>query len=473
MGILGDSTPNEYHKSGLKFHKREQYDKAFLKFTWAAHQSHAESQYYLARLYEDGLGVNPDEVLALYWFNQSLINGYLDASFNIGRLYCHGKKSIKINYKKAVHFFKDVQGKDEHLASSLIAIMFFTGVMYAEGGFGLKKDFKAAETWFLQITPRLAYPFSILGILYFIGGYGIERNYHIASDYWSEEFTNDLNSSENYMVSIGIFYEKGLGVERDYNKAMEMYKRASEDDIALGFVGMGLLYQNGLGVSQDFDKAHKLYRTALKSYDNTGYGDAMACLGILYQYGLGVTTSHTRAIHYFQKAVELGSLKGYNYMGDVFMYGCGVDIDYENAFRWYLKCDTLFDDTVHFWEDGFKMPLRFCDKGWLNIGTMYFNGFGTTINRKLALVYLEKASKFGNVTAQRFIDQVNADPSINTAALQTDIISGQNHANDASSTITEQLQVFTSLQVDATNTIKPEQEVSTDQREHKAKASNR
>ncbi|KAG2214375.1 hypothetical protein INT47_000931 [Mucor saturninus] len=194
---------------------------------------------------------------------------------------------------------------------------------------------------------------------------------------------------------------------------MEMYKRASEDDIALGFVGMDLLYQNELGVSQNFDKAHKLYKIALKSHDNTGYG----------------------------------SLKGYNYMGDVFMYGCGVDIDYENAFRWYLKCDTLFDDTV--WEDDFKMPLHFCDKGWLNIGTIYFNGFGTTMNRKLALMYLEKASKFGNVTAQRFIDQ--------------------NHANDASSIISEQLQVLTFLQVDEINTTKPEQGASTDQREHTPK----
>ncbi|KAG2214372.1 hypothetical protein INT47_000928 [Mucor saturninus] len=440
----------------MDYYNRGEYDKAFLHLKEAASRNYAESQFQLGEMYSTGFFVERDEVEALRWYSTSLNNGFLAARFKIGLIYlsktgCY----IKPNYEKAVSILSDVKGENDNESCHYIA------TMYTEGGFGIQKDFYRAKMWYQKFKydprPNLfgakwrsqqnLYTLwkdghDNLGMIFFKGGYGIEKDYQIASSYWSQNsddksyaFMGILYALRDdgeqdfikamswfrltkrsvwtvYDVSIGIFYEKGLGIEKNYSEAIVYYNNACEGKVAQGFVSMGLLYQKGLGVPQDFTKSHELYETALKIDENNGaHGDAMACLGILYQYGLGVTTSHSKAIGYFQKAVDSGSLYGYNCMGDAYKYGCGVDIDYGKAFQWYLKCDDCYDNTVHFWEQGFRPTLRFCDEGWLNIGIMYLNGLGTNVNKKLALVYLGKALKFGNTTAQFYIDHIHNVPA--------------------------------------------------------------
>lgn len=438
--VLEPTSNMEYYSSGIDYYNKGEYDKAFLHFKKAACKNHAESQFRLGEMYNTGIFVEPDEVKALDCYIRSLNNGFSAARIKIGLIYYQSKTGSKIkpDYEKAVRILRDVIDINEREACYYIASI------YAEGGFGIQKDFNLAKMWYQKFFHNPWGNARVnLGMIYFKGGNGIEKNYQIALDFWLKSFQIAFNIIPSYvcigilytlrddgyqdfkeamswfklsinhyclesLVPIGMFYEKGLGVDRDYNEAMNWYKKACVKNIAQGFVSLGLLYQNGLGIPQNFDKAYTLYETALNTNgNNESHGDAMACLGILYQYGLGVTTSHTKAIEYFQKSVDLGSLYGYNCMGNAYKYGCGVDINYEKAFQWYLKCDNCYDDTVHFWENNFRITLRFCDEGWLNIGIMYLNGLGTNINKELALVYLEKALKFGNDEARFYINHIN------------------------------------------------------------------
>lgn len=515
-----DSTPSEYCQSGLTYAGRGQYDLAIRKFTQGAHQNHAESQFRLGMIYKIGFGLDPDPILALYWFKKSLNNGYLDAGLFIGCTYYHGSTLIPKNYKNAIHFLKDIRGTWEDFSSDMIGNMYFEGgygiekdysqalswflknhissnvknsytigVMYVEGGFGLKRDFKAAESWFIRIySSSTDHPFCILGMLYFIGGNGIERNYQTAFKYWSNHHLEkkESNSLENclgilytlrdddeqdfkkamecfkktdsHFLSAGIFYEKGLGVKRDNRKAIEMFEKVPQNQKECALVRIGLIHQKNL----DFKKAFDLYETASKSKEDIGRGDAMACLGVLYQHGLGVPMSHSKALEYFRKSVDLKSLYGYNCMGDVYKYGCGVDINYEKAFQWYLKSVNCYDPTVPFWETDFKLTLRFCDEGWLNIGIMYLDGLGTDSDKKLAWFYLQKALKFGNEAAQNYIDRMNNDPSINTTTFKTSSeVNPQNLViNNTSLVIPEQEKqdVCTNLYMDDNETIIPQKE---------------
>ncbi|KAI7897279.1 uncharacterized protein EV154DRAFT_546691 [Mucor mucedo] len=476
MGIFWDSVPSEYCDSGLKHMNLGQYDCAIKKFTQGAYQNHAESQFNLAKIYKFGFGLECDQEIAMYWFKESLKNGYLEAGFFIGCTYYHGNKTIGKSYKEAYLYLKSVGGPWGAFASDFIGTMFFEGgygiekdysralawfekysralvekhfytigVMYAEGGFGLQKDFKASATWFKRINSLVDYQSGVLGSLYFIGGYGLERDYHAALRYWSKNIESNglennlgilytlrdddehdfikamswFEKTDSYFLAAGIFYEKGLGVDKNDVKAMRFYEQAPNKQKQYALVRMGLLHQKGLGTPQDFQKAFECYETALEMEGNDAdLGDAMACLGVLYQYGFGVTKSQSKAIEYFQKAVDLKSLYGYNCMGDAYKYGCGVDIDHKKAFQWYEKCVNCYDNTVRFWEKDFKLPLRFCDEGWLNIGIMYFHGLGTHIDKEVAWAYLKKASKFGNDAAQNYIDQIDNDPFVNTTTIQ-------------------------------------------------------
>ena len=59
-------------------------------------------------------------------------------------------------------------------------------------------------------------------------------------------------------------YDQGWGVERDYARARHWYERAVELDHGPAFFNLGQLYEYGLGVNKDEDRAVDLYREAAR-----------------------------------------------------------------------------------------------------------------------------------------------------------------------------------------------------------------
>ena len=77
-------------------------------------------------------------------------------------------------------------------------------------------------------------------------------------------------------------YENGLGVEQDYDTAMELYlKSAERGDIiaAPAMTAVGHLYEEGLGVDPDCGTAEEWYEKAAA----TGYEAAETALEALAQ----------------------------------------------------------------------------------------------------------------------------------------------------------------------------------------------
>ena len=58
-------------------------------------------------------------------------------------------------------------------------------------------------------------------------------------------------------VGLGVLYQKGLGVPKDYQLAFKWYRRAAVQRQANAQFTVGLSYASGKGVSQDFVLAYK------------------------------------------------------------------------------------------------------------------------------------------------------------------------------------------------------------------------
>lgn len=82
-------------------------------------------------------------------------------------------------------------------------------------------------------------------------------------------------------VNLGLLYEEGKGVERDYAKALTWYRRAAAQGYAEAQYRLGLFHETGKGVAGDPDAAVDWYRRAALGRD-TG---AMEALGRLYAEG--------------------------------------------------------------------------------------------------------------------------------------------------------------------------------------------
>lgn len=127
-------------------------------------------------------------------------------------------------------------------------------------------------------------------------------------------------------------YEKGVGVQQSYPRALRLYQSFRADDGSTD-VKIGQMYEDGHGVSQNYSRAMEYYVSAAKMLN----GAAMNRIGELYLKGLGVQRDYMQAAYWFQKAANYHNADGLLNGGNLFASGLGVKHDDVEAETWYLE----------------------------------------------------------------------------------------------------------------------------------------
>lgn len=81
----------ENYKRGKECLAAYLYETAFNYFQKAAQQGHAEAQYELAEMYQDGLGVSESEKHATKWYGLAAEQGHAEAQYNLALQYMEGE----------------------------------------------------------------------------------------------------------------------------------------------------------------------------------------------------------------------------------------------------------------------------------------------------------------------------------------------------------------------------------------------
>ena len=92
------------------------------------------------------------------------------------------------------------------------------------------------------------------------------------------------------------------------------------------------MYLNGLGVERNFDAALTLYRLAAAQ----GEANSQASLGYMYRNGFGVEKNYDEALKWLRMSAAQGDAFGQSNLGYMHELGFGVKQDYGEAARWYL-----------------------------------------------------------------------------------------------------------------------------------------
>lgn len=135
---------------------------------------------------------------------------------------------------------------------------------------------------------------------------------------------------------IGMIHEAGLLSGKgkpDYVNAHRWYKFASDEGYPDAQQKMGFLYQKGLGVRRAEDVAVEWYHKAAAQ----GYAPAQVDLGLMFAAGRGVKRNYLTAIEWFTRAANVGYAAGQFYLGDMYEKGRGVKRDRSTAKSWYRK----------------------------------------------------------------------------------------------------------------------------------------
>ncbi len=103
--------------------------------------------------------------------------------------------------------------------------------------------------------------------------------------------------------NLGYYYEKGVGLDKDIDKAIELYSLSANQGNSDAQLVLALYYENGDSVPKDIDKAIELFTLSA----NQGNSDAQLVLAFHYETGNGVPKDIDKAIELFTLSANQGN----------------------------------------------------------------------------------------------------------------------------------------------------------------------
>lgn len=200
--------------------------------------------------------------------------------------------------------------------------------IYSDPESGMKDDEKALH-WFTQASEKGNHTIGNLnsGICYF-HGIGTDKDPDAAQEFFDD--SRDV-SFACYRASEG---EVPDGV-MTYDEAFDWHKKSIKgrdvDPHALYL--MGIRYEKGWGVERNYSRSYSHYWKAAKA----GHAEAMTEVALDYGFGLSHTANLEKAYDFLLEADELGSKNAPYYLGFFNANGYGVEEDDDKAIEWYEK----------------------------------------------------------------------------------------------------------------------------------------
>ena len=277
--------------------------------------------------------------------------GDVVAQFHLGSAYYYGRtdqkgKSIVRDYSKAVEWWEKAAMMD-------LANAQYNLYTYYSDGKVVKEDYKKAAYWLQKLVKQDDVDFRnagyyLLGCAYYYG-LGVEKNYSKAVELLlklNDNFSRiQLDNDNNYVTPIsapwilGCCYYFGRAVNQDYKKAAYYFNKASEFGYIDAYRIMGEFYENGVGVTRNEKKAFECYEKAA----NKNNVVAQYRLGLCYLNHIGITDkpdNYKKAFDFFMKAAtakDNPSAEAMTKLSQCYELGIGVDINKEKYEYWKNK----------------------------------------------------------------------------------------------------------------------------------------
>ena len=202
-----------------------------------------------------------------------------------------------------------------------------------------------------------------LGRLYREGTDGVDKDWIKASELFRKAAESGDADGQSWLA---VSYWYGVGVERDAQQAVQLALAASEQDHPRAQYNLAEYYER-----QDKDrKSLMMYKKAA----NNGHANAQAIVGDRYFFGNGVPENEAEAIEWYMKAHEQGHAGAAYQLGKIHRHGWGVEQNYEEAAR-------FFHVAVDRGKEGAKAEL----------GPMYWFGMGVAKDPARAVMWLTLA----------------------------------------------------------------------------------
>lgn len=263
---------SEIREAGVNLAKDKKYNEAIYLLEHAANNGDIDAVNDIGVIYE--LEGDYDKAMELYQY--AALFGSRVAIHNAGNLYENGK-GVKANDVLAMHLYK-------RSAKMNYSHAFYKIASFYQFGKVVEKDEKEAFKW-AKKGARL------------------------------ELKTKDQSAC---LITLGYYYELGIGVKKSNKKASKYYSLAAERENIVGKFNSALIY---LYRKRKTKKNTKYGIDLLMECSKKNYPDSFAELAILYQKGKLVKKDPELADYWIRKGIENGSWRAYLVYSDMCLSG--------------------------------------------------------------------------------------------------------------------------------------------------------
>lgn len=144
--------------------------------------------------------------------------------------------------------------------------------------------------------------------------------------------------SPRAMLTLGTFYEQGIGTPRNFVKALEWYEKAAAAGSAEAFYRVGVAYEIGLGNTGDPQKSFESFEKSAEMNLPEGFYK----LATLYITGSAVQKNEAWGVALLTRAADMGHMNAANDLGVIFFEGLyGNTRDVSKAYDMFIRSADL------------------------------------------------------------------------------------------------------------------------------------
>ncbi|GAA5795867.1 hypothetical protein HPULCUR_001229 [Helicostylum pulchrum] len=282
--------------------------------------------------YTFGCGVKEDHKKAIEWIEKVLKN---EDTKTDEILYLFGNKNFKVNFSKAD---KDAVANALKMTGGELVNPV---AVLCDANYKNPSWLKIARVvvWDLSTnksSSALAPCQHYIADIYLNGKNNVPRDSEKAM-YWQRKSAN--NGNANSCRALGLQYEIGTHLKQDYKEAMKCYEKPKY--IVGGYsenFHIGGLYYRGLGVKKDWKKALEYLVEAAFLDKNER---AFLLMGIIYEAGkYGVSRNIKEAVKCYMEIFDLGNPAGAIALALIYCKGVGVKKDEGKTVHWFIQAMT-------------------------------------------------------------------------------------------------------------------------------------
>jgi TPR repeat protein len=125
-GNLAQAQENPNFQAGITAFQSNNLALAYKEFLAAAQAGHADSQFNVALMYEQGIGIGKDEKEAVSWYSKAAEQGHVASQYNLAVLYENGR-GTEIDFSKANEWYRKASAQGDPLAIGNLGMLYLRG----------------------------------------------------------------------------------------------------------------------------------------------------------------------------------------------------------------------------------------------------------------------------------------------------------------------------------------------------------